>query len=405
MLGNRIIKALIAYLLFGCAVWMIGQSPATTSEVIDKEGGRGVSAISDADGNLHVSYTTDDGEVKYAFRPVGSTRWYTLTIGKTNTTTSRDSGGVFSRIAVDSKGNPQICFTSPGVQYARYSGGKWITQQLMNSVGVSGYACGIGIAPDDTPYVTWYQERDAASAQFDLHLKVATLHENTWLLKTIDYDTATGKWNQLVIDNKGVPHVVYSAFISGHLKYASLNDQEWTVEAVEAPTHKKEGLGMGNSIVLNGQGEARIAYYNEHHLKFARQDGHKWSLEDVDLIAPRGLSFEEYRSSIALDKEGNPYIAYENAGALKLAYFDGQKWNKLVLVAAADEPYLFSSIAITPDQKIHVVYRDPASGALTLITIPHPTVPAPAAADKSAAPNPTDLSANKSAKPTTDASQ
>ena len=200
------------------------------------------------------------------------------------------------------------------MQYARYADGKWATQQLMNSVGVSGYSCGIGVAPDGTPYVSWYQERDAASGQFDLHLKVATLREGTWLLKTVDYDTATGKWNQLVIDHKGLPHVVYSAFISGHLKYASLNGQEWNIEPVEAPVHKKEGLGMGNSVALDSQGNAKISYYNEHHLKLAREDGAKWSLEDVDVIVPRGLSFEEYRSSLALDKNGNPYIAYENAG-------------------------------------------------------------------------------------------
>lgn len=395
MLVNRILKPLITCLLLTFASLTLAQIPTANSEIIDKQGGRGVSMISDGDGNLHVSYTTDDGQVRYAFRPVGSSHWYVLTIGKTNVVTARDSGGVFTRIAVDPAGNPQICFTSPGVQYARYSDGKWTTQQLMNSVGVSGYACGIGVAPDGTPYVSWYQERDAASGQFDLHLKVATLREGAWRLKTVDYDTATGKWNQLVIDSKGLPHVVYSAFISGYLKYASLNGQDWDVESVEAPVHKKEGLGMGNSIAIDSQGKAKIAYYNEHHLKFAHYDGHKWSTEDVDGIASRDLSFESYRSSVALDKNGNPYIAYENAGVLKLAYFDGQKWTKLMLAAAGNEPFLFSSVAITPDQQVHVAYRDADTGALTMVTVPHPAVPAPTAANKSAAPTQPDLSANK----------
>ena len=368
----RLASGLRLILVLALAVVALAQNTVQPSETIDKIGGRGVSLAADKDGNLHVSYTTDDGQVKYAFRPAGMTRWFVLAIATTSVVTAQDSDGVFTRVAVDSNGNPHICYTSPGVHYANYSEGRWHIQQLMNSVGVSGYACGVALAPDGTPHLSWYQEKDAATGQFDLHLKYAVLSHEAWRLKTIDYDTATGKWNQLVVDDKGLPHIAYSAFISGQAKYASWNGKEWVVEAVDAPVHKTEGLGMGDSVALDSQGQARISYFDEHSLKYAQKSGNKWLLEKVDAIASRGLAFEDYRSSIALDSKGLPYIGYENAGSLMLAYFDGKKWNKQVIASSGYEPYLFSSIAIGPDDAVHVAYRDPSVGSLVLFTLPHP---------------------------------
>jgi hypothetical protein len=387
VLGGRrkVVRMRLAIIfVLALASVVVAQNPAQQSDTIDKMGGRGTSLVADKDGNLHVSYTTDDGQVKYAFRPAGAARWFVLTIATTSSVTERNSEGVFTRITVDANGNPYICYTNPGVQYANYAGGRWQTQQLMNSVGVSGYACGIAISPNGTPHVSWYQERDAATGQFDLHLKYAVLTQGTWRLKTLDYDTATGKWNQLVVDEKGFPHIAYSAFVSGHAKYAFWDGKDWHIEGVEAPLHKTEGLGMGDAIVIDSKGQPRISYYDEHSLKYAYKSGDKWIQEKVDMISPRGLAFEDYRSSIALDSKGMPYICYENAGSLKLAYFDGKKWNKQIIAPAGSEEYLFSSIAIGPNDVVYVAYRDTAAGSLVLFTMPRPA--AGAAAEATAKP-------------------
>src|SRR5262249_3368690 len=55
----------------------------------------------DHDGNVHVSYV-NNGMVKYAFRPVGTSKWFNTTV---------DQGNSFTNIAVDGADNPYICYT------------------------------------------------------------------------------------------------------------------------------------------------------------------------------------------------------------------------------------------------------------------------------------------------------
>lgn len=367
---------------FNVALWCLALSLAMVpfanaqqaewkTQVVDSGGGRGISLAVDLKGDLHMSYTTDDGQVRYAYRPATSRSWYIMTIATTNVVTDTELGGVFTRIATDSDNNPHICYTSPGVQYARFNSAthKWDIQQLMSARGVTGFACGIGIASDGTPYVSWYQEDDPATRQLYLHLKAAALEHGNWLLRTVDFDTATGKWNQLAVDKNGMPHISYSAFVSGHMKYASWNGKDWLVSAVEAPIGPKlMGLSMGNALALGPDGQAQISYFDERSLKYAKQNGSTWSVERIDSIAPRGLGFEEYRSSIGIDSNGLPHIAYEDSGFLKYAYYDGKRWNKQVVIPSGTSPFLFNSLVVGPNDVIFMAYRDPMTGAVSLAT-------------------------------------
>jgi hypothetical protein len=366
---GRLMKQLVNLVLASTLVSAANApNAAWKTETIEKASGRGVSLAVDKEGNLHVSYAVDTGEIRYGFRPTGSSRWFTMNIDTGYPWDPRGSG-MFTRIAVDHDGNPQICFTGSGpIHYASYQGGKWHVGPI-DSPG-SAFACGIAIAPDGTVHLSWYQEKDPRLTEYYLHLKYAVLKNDAWLLKTIDFDTATGKWNQLVLDSHGYPRISYSAWVSAQTKYALWDGKQWRIIGVDAPP-KTQGLGMGNSLALDAKDQAHISYYDEHFLKYARQSGTTWSIEQIDSIAPRGLEFEDYRSSIALNSHGLPYISYEDSGFVKCAHYDGQKWDKQVVAPSGTERYLFDSIGIGPDDSVYIAYRDPITGAVVLSTLKH----------------------------------
>src|SRR5690242_11832876 len=68
-------RSLMAYLLPVSLVLVlalsdvaVAQNGSWITETVDKLSSRGVSLAVDKEGNLHVSYVTDEGDVKYAFR-------------------------------------------------------------------------------------------------------------------------------------------------------------------------------------------------------------------------------------------------------------------------------------------------------------------------------------------------
>ncbi len=355
---SRITNGLARFLIIMfLAVVAFGENAAWTTETVDKSG-RGVSIAVDRDGNLHVSYVLDTGDIKYAFRPSRSSRWFVMDVAH-GVPYYGHGGGAFTRIVVSPDGDPRICYTSP-VIYASYSAGKWHVEKV--GVPGGGYACGIAMGLDGNPHLSWYQERDGTE-DFYLHLKYAALKNGAWLLKTVDFDKATGKWNQLVLDSRGLPHISYSAYAEGQLKYAVFDGKQWNLTTVDSG-----GVGMGNALTLNSKGEAYIVYFRADELRFARQNGDKWSTEKIATVMPRGVSFDEYRSSIAVDSHDLPHISYEDGGAVVYAHYDGQKWVREVVSSSGAEQILFNTIAIGPDDSVYIVYRNPVDGSVTVAT-------------------------------------
>ena len=95
----------------------------------------------------------------------------------------------------------------------------WQIQQINPGSGTIAYSCSVGVAPDGRPQVTWYQERTANDLNY-LHFKYAILQDGRWLTKTIDFDAQTGKWQQMLLDSAGHPHIAYDAFVKGEMRYA-----------------------------------------------------------------------------------------------------------------------------------------------------------------------------------------
>lgn len=324
------------------------------TETVDSEG-RFTSLAVDDQGNLHISYASGQ-RVKYGFRPAGSSRWFTMEV---------DKGDHATRLTLDREGNPHLCYSSYGtLKYAHWDGQNWLIQPIAEGSGTISFSCSVGLAADGTPHVTWYQVGRPDGSNY-LHVRYAILRDGAWRSRTLDFDGQTGKWNSMVLDAQGLPHVSYDSFIKGELKYAYWGGTHWNIRVVDSRNLSRQeyNIGMGNSVILGADGKARISYYTENALKYARQEEARWVIEKVDSMSPLG-SWVGFWSGLVLDQGGYAHISYEDGGALKHAYWDGQKWQIQLLVGAGNESYRYGSMAIDREDTLYISYRDALDGSV-----------------------------------------
>jgi hypothetical protein len=314
----------------------------------------------DSASNLHISYADSNGALKYGFRPAGSSKWFFMVLDK-------QLGAFTTRLTLDANNNPHICYTPGIIKYAHFDGKKWQTIQIAKDSGEIGYTCSIAIAKDGTPHLTWYQLSGPTPNY--LHMRYAVLKDNAWLVRTLDFDNETGKWNSMVLDAQGNPIISYSAWYNGEMRLARWNGQKWEFSAADSRTRSQGefNIGEGNSLVLDSEGKPHISFYSEKALKYAYLDGENWKLQTVDQFTWLG-GWAHFRSTIVLDKHARPHICYEDAGLLKHAYWDGKQWRIQILARNGLESLRYETMGIDPDDNIYVAFRDPEDNTLKLAT-------------------------------------
>jgi len=347
-----------------------GQTWKWTTETVDSFGVQ-TSIVVDQHQNLHLSYFS--GGVKYAFRPADSTRWFTMDIAP-----PAGYEEIFTGISLGPDGNPHMCFTPAGLKYAAFENHQWSIQQVDPQSGLIEYSCSLAVAADGTRHVLWYQYGNPQGGYY-LHLKYALLQKGMWMARTVDFDMQAGKWNSMVLDAQGYPHVSYDAFIKGQMKYGYWDGKEWKLTVIDSPNISPNGPyshGMGNSLVLNRDGKAQISYEVgdlggaesarfESSLKYAWERDSSWKIDTIDNIIVTG-SWIGYRTRQTLDPQGNPHIVYEDAGAVKHAYWDGSNWKIQVVSGPGPKRHRYENIAIDRAGSIYISYQDAVDGSLKI---------------------------------------
>jgi hypothetical protein len=323
----------------------------------------------DTEGNVHVAYAFGGVgyDLKYAFRAADNGRWFNMLVEKQFHTFA-------TNIALDQSGNPHICLTPREVKYASWDGKAWRIQEINPGSGTAEYNCSVAYGPDNAAHLIWYQTSNASNQGF-LHIKYANLNNGVWMARTIDFDRECGKWNSIVLDTEGHPHVAYSVFPPGELKYAIFDGKDWHVTLVDSPGMQatRHETGMGVNLTLNDKREYFMSFYespgyggdvrNPGFLKLAHLVNDKWKIETVDQVF-KGQSWTEYASALEFDKHGYPHVSYEDGGALKHAYWDGERWHIQLLVGTSGDKTLYSSMKIAPDDTVYIGYRNPSNGSL-----------------------------------------
>ena len=170
------------------------------TETVD-QAGKFTSIAADKDGDVHLSYT-DGQTIKYGFRPAGpNTKWFTMPI---------EGGNSYTSLALDSENHPHICHTGGVLHYAHWDGAIWKIQKIATDNAPIGFSCAIAISPDGTPHISWYRERNADDTPY-AHIKFAELQNGAWIIRTLDFDMQTGKWEAMAIDPHGNPVLSFDA--------------------------------------------------------------------------------------------------------------------------------------------------------------------------------------------------
>lgn len=380
VLGTVVSRLMIIFLFLGglgvAPAEMSAQTWNWTVEPVDYASKFTALAV-DKEGNIHLAYYGgENSELRYAFRAHSTGRWFHLGLEK-------QLGNFAVNIALDPAGDPHICYTPGVLKHAFWDGKKWQIQEIDSGHGTVEYNCSMTFAADGTPHLTWYQTRGPGGAGF-LHIKYAVKKEGVWYAKTVDYDRECGKWNSLLIDPQGLPHVAYSAFPPGDLKYAVSDGKDWHISAVDLAGGGKtrNSTGMGISMKLDPENQIVMSFYEapinadnigpgEGMLKLARLVDGKWKIEPVTPVL-KSIGWTEFSSDLVFDKKGRPHIRYEDGGAVKHAYWDGSKWRIQIVVQPGSDTSLYSSMKIASDDTLYISYRDPVDGSLK-VSIGSPT--------------------------------
>jgi hypothetical protein len=222
------------------------------------------------------------------------------------------SSGWVNSLAVDSNGNPHICYVDcpyyhnredvlkvDDLKYIVWSGSNWNIQTIDKGVGKPSLV----LDSQGNPYVAYIDYLG--------NLKYAFSDGVTWNIKNVVNQSSEGSFPSLALDPQGNPHISYCQK-NGDLIYAYWNCSAFNVQTVCQ-------TGYGNESTDE-------AFYRSLHAV----DGYN--------------SFYKFiRPSLALDSAGNPHISYFNVKVISVtlgtetvyaheyelmyASFDGANWN------------------------------------------------------------------------------
>jgi hypothetical protein len=332
-----------AYLAYGGDnLHMATHSGGTwTTEIIDHRSDTGfhTSLIAADNGDIHIMYYrhTYPRELRYAFRPSGSSDWE-ITIVDT------DGCVCWKSMTMDSAGTLHVVlYNSIGYFYLTNQGGTW-TKELVYEFIYSGYYCHIAMNTSDEPVITFC----AAG-----NLYVANRGSEEWEVQWVYIDVGVTKVDStLLFESNGEVH-----FILGYSELFHVFESEtgWVVEALNANLY----IASIVSAVMDSQDNIHIVFRDDasRQLYYAVQSGSNWNITDL------GEMSKMWRFSLVLDTSGNPHIAgYPGIleSEMRYLYKDGGNWT-LETVDTADqrrssELQDTSDIEFDPDGHPHLLY-------------------------------------------------
>jgi hypothetical protein len=188
-----------------------------------------------------------------------------------------------------------------------------------------------------------------------------------WTAGFPDGSNSDGAFGRLAADGDGHLHTAYFHTEDGadDLYYGTDASGSWAVESVVA----QGKVGDVADLTVDGDGVVTIVYYQSitspftvKRLSFARGEAGSWTTADIQ----GNMANEITHLSTAVDAAGGVHLAYKEDGDaddLKYTWYD-TSWHGSETIASIGDVGDFVSLALGPDGRPHVAYRDAGQNKL-----------------------------------------
>ena len=256
----------------------------------------------------------------------------------------------------------------------------------------------IALDSHDRPHISYYYHNTG-------DLKYAVRQDDGWVIQTVDGAGRTGLFTSLALDEFDRPRIAYRDFSSGRAVFAEHTGTTWIFSTI-----KSGGQAQNIDLALDSAGSPHVAFYDlsDRQVYYASQFQSQWTLTGV-------AGSQLFYTSISINSMDYPSIGAGGGGGggIIFAEFDGDAWTvtrvtddtfdsfSSLEMGANDTPYLAflkssplalslgvrmtdtweietvepgvnganggvtnRSLALDPNGRPHIIYRDLASGEL-----------------------------------------
>ncbi len=269
--------------------------------------------------------------------------------------------GRYASIALDSNGRPHIAYYDVAGGALRYAhrtvDGDWIIETVDD--GSVGEFCSLALNKFNEPRIAYYNRAQG-------NLMLASLTENGWQIESPESLGNLGSSAKVALDPVTQrPRIVYRDNDNNSLKFAYFNGSEWVILSVDDSGSTGNDVGL----VLDSKGMAHIVYQvflgDKNYLMYAVQSGDNFFRYELEEGPGTG-----YFPSIALLPGDYPVVAYndQTAHALRYAWYDGEEWRFYTVDTQGESVGWYTSLAVLED-KVAVAYW--TTGGLRYVTLDH----------------------------------
>lgn len=268
----------------------------------------------------------------------------------------------FNSVAIDSNDKVHIAYSYDGdhLYYSTNAGGEWLIQPVDGFLALGDF-CSIAVDSNNKAHISYFDR------MFPGALKYANNTGGSWERQVVD-SGSVGTYTSIAIDSNDKVHISYYDFGFRALKYVTNAGGLWFAEMYDW-----QDVGMYTSIAIDSNDVVHISYTgwddvdSDWNLKYISNPGGFWTPETIDGAGTTGST--GLYTSIAIDPNDDVHISYYDEANTDLRYATNTSgsWVCCTLDSVGDVGN-YSSIAVDSDGYVHISYYDETNADLKYVT-------------------------------------